>query len=182
MDPLARKRQENIAGYIISMWHLEDLLRASRFDLKVIEQHLIGPMDDDPEAQEELREWYRDLVERMHEEGVERQGHLSEVEEVLGELETLHRSLTEVLNDEEYAALYAQALPGITTLQQQAGEEALPPIETCFTAVYGVMVLRAQNKEVAPATLEAERHMRRLLERLADHYRNMHRLPGVSLN
>lgn len=182
MDPLAHKKQENIAGYVISMWHLEDLLRASRFDMEMIEQQLITPVEGDDEAREEVREWYRDLVVRMHDEGVERHGHLSEVEEVLNELEMLHRSLIDVLNDEEYEALYAQALPGINTLQQQAGEDALPPIETCFTAVYGVMVLRAQHKDVAPGTAEAEKHMRRLLERLAKHYRHMHRLPGVSLN
>lgn len=182
MDPLAHKKQENIAGYVISMWHLEDLMRASRFDMEVIEEQLIAPVDGDDETREEVRAWYRDLVERMHTEGVERYGHLSEVEEVLNELEMLHRSLIDVLSDEEYEALYAQALPGITTLRQQAGEDALPPIETCFTAVYGLMVLRAQEKPVAEGTVQAEQHMRRLLERLAEHYRHMHRLPGVSLN
>ncbi len=182
MDPLAHKKQENIASYVISMWHLEDLLRASGFDMGTIEQQLIAPVEGDEETQEEVRAWYRDLVARMHSEGVEHYGHLSEVEEVLNELEMLHRSLIDVLNDEEYEALYAQALPGINTLQQQAGEDALPPIETCFTAVYGVMVLRARQKPVAVGTAEAEKHMRHLLEHLAKHYRHMHRLPGVSLN
>lgn len=182
MDPLAHKKEENIAGYVISMWHLEDLIRASRFDMDVIEQRLIAPMEADAEARAEVRDWYQDIAERMQAEGVERSGHLSEVEEVLNELEFLHRSLMDVLHDEEYETLYAQAAPGIGTLQKQAGEDALPPIETCFTAVYGVMLLRAQEREVAEATAEAERHIRRLLERLAVHYRQMRRLPGVSMN
>ena len=44
MDLLARKKQENIADYVISMWHIEDLMRASRFDMSVVEDRLIAPI------------------------------------------------------------------------------------------------------------------------------------------
>ena len=104
------------------------------------------------------------------------------VNDVLGELEMLHRSLVEGDSDEKYTALYVQASEGIIDLQKQAGEEALPPIETCFTAVYGLMVLRAKNAKIAKSTLEAESSMRRLLEYLSMHYKQMRKLPGISLN
>ena len=54
-------------------------------------------------------------------------------------------------------------------------------METCFTAIYGVMLLRAQNKEVGKSTAEAEAHIRKLLEKLSVHYLQMRRLPGVSM-
>ena len=164
------------------MWHIEDLMRASEFDMDKVEERLIEPMDGDDETRREVRKWYASVIARMKEQGIERTGHLSEVEEILNELEFLHRSLVDVLNDEEYDALYARAEPGIRALQQHAGGDPAGAIETCFTAIYGVMVLRAQNKEVGESTVAAEAHIRKLLERLSLHYRQMRRLPGVSMN
>lgn len=182
MDPLARKKEENVAGYVIGMWHIEDLLRAHRFDLETIERQLVAPVDADEEAREALLGWYAGLVRRMQEQRITERGHLSEVEEVVNELEFLHRSLLEILGDPEYEALYAKAEPGIKELQNSAGEEAEGPVTTCFTAIYGVMVLRAKGQEISPGTAEAEGHMRQLLETLGRHYRHMRRLPGVSMN
>jgi hypothetical protein len=65
------------------------------------------------------------------------------------------RSLLDVLKDEEYDRLYSLAASGITSIQQQSEEGVEGPIETCLTAVYGVMVLRAQGRQVSEATLEA---------------------------
>lgn len=181
IDPLGQKKQENIAGYIISMWHIEDLMRAAKFEMGMVEQ-LIAPMEGDEETRAEVRAWYMDLIARMKAEGLERSGHVSELEEVMNELEFLHRSLLEVLHNEEYKALYAEASDGIRALQEHAGVDAVGPIETCFTAVYGLMLLRAQERKVNESTLEAEKHIRRLLERLSVHYRQMRKLPGISMN
>jgi hypothetical protein len=181
-DPLGTKKQDNIAAYVISMWHIEDLMRASKFDIAAVESLIIDTGELDEEILEEVREWYRSIIESMKEQGIEEIGHLAEVEEVMTELEFLHRSLMEVFNDDEYDKLFQLAEPGIKAIQKQAGEEADGPVETCFTAIYGVMVLRAQEKEISDGTVEAEGHMRRLLERLSQHYRQMRKLPGVSMN
>jgi hypothetical protein len=42
MGPLDDKKRENIAGYVISMWHVEDLMRANAFDLQKVEELLDG--------------------------------------------------------------------------------------------------------------------------------------------
>ncbi len=182
MDPLEGKKQENIAGYVISMWHIEDLMRAQRFDAKAIEEQLIEPMEADEETRDEVRDWYMGIMDRMKEEGLESSGHLSEVEEVMNELEFLHHSLTEVLKDADYTALWKEVRPAITMLQEKAGEDADGAVTTCFTAIYGVMLLRAQEREITKATAEADVQIRDLLELLSQHYRNMRRLPGVSMN
>lgn len=182
MGPLEEKKRNNIAGYIISMWHIEDLMRANLFDPDKVEEQLIRPMEADASAKEEVRSWYSGIIERMKREGIEHSGHLSEVEEVLHDLEYLHNTLVDVLKDEEYHGLYSEARPGITALQKQADDSADGPVTTCFTAIYGVMLLRAQGREISPGTLEAEGHMRNLLESLSAHYKQMRKLPGVSLN
>lgn len=182
MGPLDDKRQNNIAGYVISMWHVEDIMRANDLDLRKVEELLVAPMDVDEETKEEVQEWYADVIHRMKEEGLERSGHLGEVEEVILELEVMHRTLVEVMQDPDYDELYRAAKPGIGELQSQADDQAEGPVTTCFTAIYGVLLLRAQGREVSESTAEAEGHMRRMLEYLSVHYRQMRKLPGVSMN
>ncbi|HOY28249.1 MAG TPA: DUF4924 family protein [Flavobacteriales bacterium] len=182
MGLLDEKKRDNIASYVISMWHVEDLMRANAFDLNKVEELLIAPMDADERSKEEVRAWYTGIIHRMKEQGLERRGHLSEVEEVINELEFLHRTLDEVMNDQEYDALYEAAKPAISELQRQADDQAEGPITTCFTAIYGVMLLRAQGKEVSASTAEAETQMRKMLEYLSYHYKMMRKLPGISMN
>lgn len=182
MDPLAKRREENIAGYVIGMWHVEDLMRAADLDMRRVEEQLIAPMEGDEALRAGMRGWYAGIVARMKEQGLHRAGHLNEVDEVVNELEYLHRALLEVLNDAEYDALFAKAEPGIRAVQQHAGGDPQGPVESCLTAVYGVMVLRAKQQAIGAETLEAEGHIRRLLDRLSRHYRQMRRLPGVSMN
>jgi len=182
MDPLAHRKQENIAGYVIGMWQVEDLMRALSLDMKQVEERLIATAEGDEHAKANLRNWYQELVERMRAEGLERTGHLSEVDEVLNELEHLHEALLEALEDESYQALNKKAAAGIAAVQQHAGGDPEGPVTSALTAVYGVMMLRSQGKPISAETLEDDRAIRDLLDRLSLHYRQMRRLPGVSLN
>lgn len=182
MDPYARKKQENVAGYVIGMWHVEDLMRAHGLDLKAVEENLVAPLEGDDAARDAMRNWYANVLERMREEGLEQRGHLAEVEEVMYELEFLHRSLLEVYDDADYEQLYKAVEADIAALQAAANEYAEGPVATCFTAVYGVMVLRASQRTISGDTLAAEKRMRSLLEHLSTHYRSMRKLPGVSMN
>lgn len=182
MDPLERRRQENIAGYIISMWQVEDLMRAAGLDMATVEERLLQGMEGDEAARTAMRGWYAGIVARMKEQGIARSGHLAEVEEVMHELEYLHRALIDTFGDAEYIALDKEAAPAIRAVQQHAGGDPEGPIESGLTAVYGVMMLRSQGKPVSAETLAADAAIRKLLDRLSLHYRNMRRLPGVSLN
>jgi len=182
MDPLAQRKQENIAGYVIGMWQVEDLMRALELDMQHVEDRLIATADGDEAAKAALREWYRELITRMRAEGLDRIGHLSEVEEVMNELEHLHEALLEAIEDEAYQALFDKAKAGIAAVQQHAGGDPDGPVTSALTAVYGVMMLRSQGKEISQATLTDDRAIRELLDRLSLHYRQMRRLPGVSLN
>jgi hypothetical protein len=181
-DLLARKKRENVAAYVISMWHLEDLLRAHQLEPGEVRDALVEPMDGDAQQKATLFRWYHGLIERMRAEGIEEHGHLDEVEQVVEELEQLHLTLLDEVGDTDYEERFQRAEPGIRAVQQQAGENPPDTIEACFTAVYGVMLLRTQDRPVSEATAEADRHIRDLLEHLSVHYRRMRRLPGVSLN
>ena len=182
MDLLGTKRREHAAGYVISMWHLEDLLRAYHLDLKAVEGILVKPMDTDPETTREVRAWYADLIRRMREEGIEERGHLDEVNEVLEELRSVHDALINQVQDPAYVQAYLQVEQDIRAVQRQTGGAELDPIEACFTAVYGVMLLKAQGTAISEATAEADQRIREFLEVLSGHHRDLPRLPDISLN
>ena len=181
-DRFEQERRDNVSGYIIRMWHLEDLLRAARFDVTTIKENLVDPMDADEELRERALKWYVTLADRMVCEGVAEGGHLRDVDEALNELEQLHQALLADAVDPTYAALYREVEPAIQTLSRQGDGTEHGVIETCFTGIYGVMVLQAQGRELSEATVEADRLLRKLMEQLSVHYRNMRKMPGISLN
>jgi hypothetical protein len=180
-DPLRQRRETNIAGYIIGMWHVEDLMRAAGLDMEQVERLLLAPLPAG-EARDGMRAWYAGIVASMRAQGLERSGHLEEAVELVNALEYLHRALLETVRDADYAALWAEAEPAVRAVQEHSDGEPLGPVESGLTAVYGVMVLRAEGKPVGASTADGERCIRNLLDHLSAHYRRMRRLPGVSLN
>ena len=182
IDLLENKRHEHAAGYIVSMWHLEDLLRAHGLDLEAVSGLLVKPMDTDPETKRGVRAWYADLIRRMREEGIEQEGHLDEVKEVMEELRSIHDALINDVQDPAYVQAYLKVEQDIRAVQRQTGGSELDPIEACFTAVYGVMLLKAQGTEISETTAAGEAHIREFLELLSGHHRDLPRLPDISLN
>lgn len=182
MGPLDRERQENVAGWMVRMWHLEDVLRASRFDEEGIRRSLVAPMEADASTKRSAEAWYLALAARMRNEGIEGQGHLSEVEETLRDLESLHQALLDRLPDAEYAARFAEVEDDLRALRAQSDEREMGPVETCFTGIYGVMLLRTQGREVGEATRAADERLRALLAVLSERFRHLRKLPGISLN
>ena len=68
--------------------------------------------------------------------------------------------------------MYYKTLPYIVQLRAKSGGEDIPEIETCFTAVYGYLVLRMQGKEVSAETLEAIKQISAFLALLAEKYKD----------
>ena len=70
------KRTTNIAEFILYMWQVEDLIRASGFDIDEIEKNIISRYRQSREILFEIRDWYSGLIQSMKEEGIEKKGHL----------------------------------------------------------------------------------------------------------
>jgi Domain of unknown function (DUF4924) len=182
MHPLVHKRNQNIAGYVIGMWFVEEMLRACGMDKASVRERLVAPMQVDDNAKAEMQAWYMDLIDRMYDEGVEERGHLQELDQILQELQLLHDLLIGQLEDEDYLRCFQKAEDDVRNLIARSKGGTRGVVEACFTGVYGTMLLRTQGKRISKATTDAERHLRALLNSLSAHYKDMHRLPGVSLN
>lgn len=161
-------KEKNIAEYLLYMWQVEDLIRANDCDPDKLKANVIAqfPAEDRPA----LEEWYGNLVEMMRAEGVKERGHLQINRNVLQELTELHARLLASTRYPFYNAAYFKALPFIVELRQKNGHKDEPELETCFEALYGVLLLRLQKKEITPATETALKAISSFLSMLANYY------------
>jgi hypothetical protein len=166
-----QKRKENIAEYLLYMWQVEDLIRANHFDMDSIRRLIIARYDQPEEVKEEIARWYEELIRMMRMEGVVDGGHLQLNKSVLMALTDLHVRLLKAPKETVYAAAYYRTLPCIVQLRAKSGSGDVPELETCFTAVYGYLMLKMQQREVSAGTTEGIRQVSSFLALLAEKYR-----------
>ncbi len=161
-----------MAEYLLYLWQVEDIIRACRLDLEVIEQTVIARYDVDEQKRAEIRDWYESLVKMMKLEHVEQSGHLQICKNVLIRLNDLHRLLLQSPKYPEYGAQYYQALPFIVELRAKAPQgKQVDELETCFQALYGVLLLKLQGKEVSKETEKAIGHISYFIGMLAAYFK-----------
>ena len=172
MITASQKKKENIAEYLLYMWQIEDLIRANQLDIDQIQITIIDQYKDLTDQQKkEMREWYESLIDMMRREGVVEKGHLQINKNVIIQLEDLHRQL---LNDQKFATYSAQfyhTLPIIVELRAKAGDNKSGEIETCFNALYGILLLRLQGKEISEDTKNAVQQISKFLAVLSQYYK-----------
>lgn len=163
----SRKRKENIAEYILYMWQVEDIIRANDLDIEKIKKNVIDRFELDEAQRREMVEWYESLIDMMRREGVTEQGHLQMNRNILNQLVRLHQALLADPEFANYTAEFYKTLPYIVELRSKAGDAKVGEIETCFTALYGMLMMRLQKKEITPDTQAAITQISRFISILA---------------
>lgn len=166
-----KKRKENICEYLLYMWQVEDLIRAYHFDMEQIRTYVISRYQQSEEVKEQISIWYEELIDMMRSEGVMDSGHIQLNKNVIISLTDLHLRLLRSPKEMIYGAAYYKTLPYIVQLRSKSGGAEIPEIETCFTALYGYLVLRMQGKEVSSETMIAIKQISVFLAMLAEKYR-----------
>ncbi len=166
-----QKRKENICEYLLYMWQVEDLIRANHFDMDEIRDKVIARYNQPDEVKEEIARWYEELIEMMRSEGVKESGHIQLNKNVIITLTDLHLRLLKSPKEMIYGAAYYKTLPYIVQLRAKSGGNDIPELETCFTAVYGYLMLRIQGKEISAETLDGIKQISSFLALLAEKYR-----------
>ena len=105
----------------------------------------------------------------MNEEGKREYGHLQINEVLLKDVIDLHRRLLQSSKFPFYNAAYYKVLPFIVELRNK-GDKELNEVETCLDALYGVMLLRLQKKEVTAETERAINEISTFVGLLSDYY------------
>lgn len=164
------KRKENIAEYLLYMWQIEDIIRANGLDMDKIKANVIDRYGLTDEKAKEMSDWYESLIDMMRREGVTESGHLQLNKNVIIQLAELHQALLKDSRFPEYSAEFYKTLPYIVELRAKAGENKVGEIETCFTALYGILMLRLRNQEVGKDTQEALDQISRFIAMLAGYF------------
>lgn len=172
MITASAKKRENIAEYLLYMWQIEDLIRAYGLDLDRIQQDIIDKHTGISEQQrKDMRDWYESLIDMMRREGVTEKGHLQLNRNTLDDIEQLHRRLLSDPKFSAYANQYYATLPLIVELRSKAGDNRKDEIETLFEALYGILLMRLQGKELSKDTQDALAQISKFLGLLASYYK-----------
>ncbi|MCM1022114.1 MAG: DUF4924 family protein [Muribaculum sp.] len=170
MFTASEKRKENIAEYLLYMWHIEDLIRANGLDMDRIKSAVVDNYAGlDATQKKELEQWYESLIDMMRRENCQQQGHLQLNKNTLSQIEELHRTLLASPKFNTYHAEFYKTLPFIVELRSRQGEKPLGEIETCMTALYGMLMLRLQHKTITGETQQALSQIAKLMA-LLSHY------------
>ena len=162
-------RKKSIAEYLLYMWQIEDIIRAYGCSLPVIKKNYIERFNFTPEQKDEELDWFGNLIRMMNEEGKREYGHLDINRVLLQDVIDLHARLLQSSKFPIYNAEYYKVLPFIVELRNR-GDKELNEIETCLDALYGVMMLRLQKKEITPETERAIKEITVFIGLLSDYY------------
>lgn len=163
-------RKKSIAEYLLYMWQIEDIIRAMGCSLPLIRKAYISKFTDytDEQKEDEI-DWFGNLVRMMNEEGKRDQGHLNINDIIVRDLVDLHQRLLQSNRFPIYNAEYYKVLPFIVELRGK-GDKNISEIETCLDALYGIMMLRMQKKEISPETEHAIKEISTFVGMLSDYY------------
>ena len=163
-------RKKSIAEYLLYMWQIEDIIRAMGCSLPLIRKAYINKFTDytDEQKEDEI-DWFGNLVRMMNEEGKRDQGHLNINDIIVRDLVDLHQRLLQSNRFPIYNAEYYKVLPFIVELRGK-GDKNISEIETSLDALYGIMMLRMQKKEISPETEHAIKEISTFIGMLSDYY------------
>jgi hypothetical protein len=163
-------KRENIAEYLLFMWQTEDLIRAYKLDIDKFQQSVIDSVYQSVEERKNARDWYEGLIIMMKSEGVQEKGHLQINKNIIIDLTDIHLRLLKDPKESEYIGVYYNTLPYIVELRSKTTDKEVPELETCFTALYGYMLLKIQKKEISKETQAAITQITSLLRLLSKKY------------
>ena len=167
-------KQNNISEYILFMWQTEDLIRACSCDINIIKQKVLKDNND-----EAIEQWYSKQIRALRLEGKTKLGHLNDVQETLLELNYLHGSLINLMQDEKYSEKFKIALPFIEEFKNKSDNKNISEIELCLNALYGKLILKLKGNPISSETEEAFSHFSNLLAHLSVKYKQMKSLGSL---
>lgn len=168
------KRKSNVAEYILYMWQLEDMLRAMRLDMQLVNQNVVSRFDVGDDVRKEISDWYDNLIEMMKKEEVTKSGHIQVVKNMVNELTELHYHLLHNVQDVKYKQLFMMAANNLLDYRRKTNlPEEVSDVELALHALYGYLMLKLQKKEINSQTTMAMETFSRMLAYLTLKYKEV---------
>lgn len=166
-----QKKKENIAEYILYMWQVEDLIRAYNLNMDQINKNIVERFNQPAPVKKEISDWYAGLVDLMQEEGKKESGHLQFIQNTINELNDLHLWLLKSPDHLDYIDIYNKAKAGIIELMNKSKGSVENEVEACFNGLYGILMLRLQQKTINIETATAMTSVSQLIALLSKKYK-----------
>lgn len=180
------------ADYLLYMWQVEDLIRAYDCDIcRIDDEYLSRFTDLDTEQRHEMHTWYANLCIMMRDESKTSGGHLQICQNVIIGLAELHDALMASSRFPYYAQFYHRVLPYIVELRTRrsssndsatdktanmqnedtgALQGSAAELLTLLEAMYGVLLLRLQHREISEETKLAQKDISAFIATLSDYW------------
>ncbi len=168
-----QKLQENIAEYVLYMFQIEDIVRGFELNLDVMLEKFVYPSLPNPSFANQYKIWYSEIVREVKNNGLEKEGHLERVHEVLMELVYLHNTLLTVIKDAKYLTLTEDSTDVLNEFRDKSGLKNRHDVEVLFHAMYMKLQLKIRKQEISPETEAAMDKMRIQLAYLSREYIRM---------
>lgn len=165
-----KKRKENIAEYILYMFQVEDLIRAFKFDMKLIEEQLVSRYDVDDNQYDEIVGWYANLVAMMIKEGAADAGHMQFLTNLINDLNEFHLKVIKEQASPEYIGFFNSNI-GLINEFRLKGNASANDVEICLNGIYGYLLLKIQNKDISEGTEQAVKQFGKLMGLLSAMYK-----------
>lgn len=152
MRPNSALKESNIAEYLLYIYQIEAMVRSFDLDLALIKNQLLIPGSKSPEELANHVQWYENLMDEFQRRGLQKEGHIEEVEEVLMELVYLHNTLLTIVNDEKYKTLCEQAQPDLIEFKKRSNMSQRQDVEALLHAMFMKLQLKMKQQEISPET------------------------------
>ena len=153
------------------MWQVEDLLRANELSLDKVKTNIVEPYALPDEESGELLQWYADLIDMMHTEGVKEKGHLQINKNIIISLSDLHGRLLRSPKVPFYSAAYYKALPFVVEFRTMSDGREKNELENCFDALYMVWMMKLQRRQINEETLNATAEIGKFISMLSLYFK-----------
>ena len=153
------------------MWQVEDLLRANELSLDKVKTNIVEPYALPDEESGELLQWYADLIDMMHTEGVKEKGHLQINKNIIISLSDLHGRLLRSPKVPFYSAAYYKALPFVVEFRTKSDGREKNELENCFDALYMVWMMKLQRRQINEETLNATAEIGKFISMLSLYFK-----------
>lgn len=173
MRPNPHLQEENVAEYLLYIYQIEAMVRTLGLDLQRIEQALLAPAFSDAAQLQSQLDWYQNLLNEMQQRGLQKEGHIEQVEEILMELIYLHNTLMTILNDDKYKALCEQANEALQAFKAKANMVQKHDVDVLLHAMFMKLQLKMKKQEISPETEAAFDLFRIQLAYLSKSYKRM---------
>lgn len=152
MQPNLALKESNVAEYLLYIYQIEAMVRSFNFDLDLINNQLLIPGSKTSDELAKHQEWYVKLIDEMQRRGLQKDGHIEEVEEILMELVYLHNTLLTIVNDEKYKTLCEQAQPDLIEFKKRSNMSQRQDVEALLHAMFMKLQLKMKQQEISPET------------------------------